>query len=82
MLSYVVMRYLYLDFSETWAVIIFLLNFIPSIGSVLGVLFPAALALVQFDTLGPFFVIIGLLATMQFGACNILEPMFMADHST
>ncbi len=77
LLSYAVLRYLNLDFAETWAVIIFLLNFIPSIGSVLGVLFPALLALVQFDTLGPFFVIAGFLAVVQFATGNILEPMLM-----
>ncbi len=76
-LSYFVLRLLGLDFAETWAVIIFLLNYIPSIGSVLGVVFPAILALIQFDILTPFFVIAGFLAVVQFSIGNIAEPMLM-----
>ncbi len=77
LLSYGVLRALGVDFAETWAVVIFLLNYIPSIGSVLGVVFPALLALIQFDTLGPFLVIVGVLTVVQFGLGNILEPMLM-----
>lgn len=75
--SYAVLSYLKLDFSETWAVIIFLLNYIPSIGSVLGVFFPAMLALVQFDTLTPFLIIAVFLTGLQFSIGNILEPFLM-----
>ncbi len=75
--SYVVLSYLRLDFAETWAVIIFLLNYIPSIGSVLGVVFPALLALVQFDTLTPFLIIAVFLAGLQIAIGNILEPLLM-----
>jgi AI-2 transport protein TqsA len=76
-LSYVILKYLGVDFAEIWAVIIFLLNYIPSIGSVLGVIFPALLALVQFDTLEPFFVIVGVLAVVQIFIGNVVEPMMM-----
>ena len=65
------------DFAEIWAVIIFLLNYIPSIGSVLGVVFPALLALVQFDTLEPFLIIVCVLAVIQFVIGNVIEPMMM-----
>ncbi len=75
--SYAVLRYLRLDFAETWAVVIFLLNYIPSIGSVLGVVFPALLALVQFDSLIPFLVLAIGLASLQFAIGNVLEPMLM-----
>jgi len=75
--SYVILRALNLDFAETWAVIIFLLNYIPSIGSALGVIFPALLALVQFDTLTPFLIIAVFLALVQFTIGNVIEPMLM-----
>jgi AI-2 transport protein TqsA len=76
-ISYFVLSYLGVDFAETWAVVIFLLNYIPSIGSVLGVVFPAVLALVQFETLTPFLIIVGVLAVVQFSIGNIIEPMLM-----
>ncbi|MEO0809204.1 MAG: AI-2E family transporter, partial [Pseudomonadota bacterium] len=75
--SYAILRYLGLDFAETWALIIFFLNYIPSIGSALGVVFPALLALVQFDTITPFFVLAIGLTALQFSIGNILEPALM-----
>ena len=76
-LSYAILNWLGVDFAEIWAVIVFLLNYIPSIGSVLGVVFPALLALVQFDTLEPFLIIVGVLAVIQFIIGNVIEPMMM-----
>jgi predicted PurR-regulated permease PerM len=76
-ISYAVLKALGVDFAETWALLIFLLNYIPSIGSVLGVVFPALLALVQFETLWEFFVIAVLLAGTQFVIGNVIEPRLM-----
>lgn len=75
--SYAVMKPMGLDFAETWAVLAFALNFIPSIGSILGVVFPAVVALVQFDTFLPFFIIVAGCGTVQFSIGNILEPAIM-----
>ena len=75
--SYGVLKMLDVDFAETWALLIFLLNFIPSIGSVLGVVFPAILALIQFDTMWQFLVIAGLLSTAQFVIGNVIQPAIM-----
>ncbi len=72
--SYAVMKPLGLDFAETWAVLAFALNFIPSIGSILGVVFPALVAIVQFDTITPFLIIVLGCGTVQFSIGNILEP--------
>lgn len=72
--SYTVMKPLGLDFAETWAVLAFALNFIPSIGSILGVVCPAIVALVQFDTITPFLVIVFGCGIVQFAIGNILEP--------
>jgi AI-2 transport protein TqsA len=75
--SYGVLRAIGVDFAETWALIIFLLNYIPSVGAIIGVLFPALVALVQFDTFLPFIVVAALLAAAQIIIGNIIEPSLM-----
>ena len=72
--SYAVMKPMGLDFAETWAVLAFALNFIPSIGSFLGVILPSIVALVQFDTIGPFLIIAVGCGIIQFLIGNVLEP--------
>ncbi|MEO9778203.1 MAG: AI-2E family transporter [Sedimentitalea sp.] len=73
-LCYAVFRLLGLEFAETWAVLTFALNFIPSIGSVLAVVLPALVALIQFETFAPFLVITLGCGTVQFLIGNILDP--------
>lgn len=76
-LSYLVMKIIGVDFAEFWALLIFALNYIPYIGALLGVVFPALIALVQFDTLTPFIVATVLLTVIQFLIGNMLEPRLM-----
>jgi AI-2 transport protein TqsA len=75
--SYGVLRLLGIDFAATWALLIFLLNYIPNIGSIVAVSFPALVALVQFDTLGPFIVLVLGLTAIQLAVGSVLEPMLM-----
>lgn len=75
--SYVVMLFVGLDFAATWAVLIFLLNYIPTIGSIIGVILPCILALVQFDALATVVTVIALLGGIQFMIGNIIEPIYM-----
>jgi AI-2 transport protein TqsA len=76
---YAVLRWVGVDFAETWALLIFVLNFIPNIGSIIGVAFPALLALVQFDTLGPFLILVLSLTAIQLAIGSVLEPMLMGS---
>jgi AI-2 transport protein TqsA len=76
---YAVLRWLGIDFAETWALLIFVLNYIPNIGSIIGVAFPAVLALVQFDTLGPFLILVVSLTAIQLAIGSVLEPMLMGN---
>lgn len=76
-LSYGVMAVLGVDFAEFWAVLIFVLNFIPYVGSLIGVAFPAMLTLVQFETITPFVITTIVLALLQLAVGNILEPRMM-----
>jgi predicted PurR-regulated permease PerM len=75
--SYVILRLVGVDFAAVWALIIFLLNYVPTVGSALGVVFPALLTLVQFETLTPFVVIVVGLGTIQFVIGNVVEPALM-----
>ena len=77
LVSYLVLRVMGVDFAAVWALLIFALNYIPNIGSILGVVFPALLTLVQFDTLTPFLVVVLGLGSAQFVIGNIVEPAWM-----
>jgi predicted PurR-regulated permease PerM len=78
-LCYAVLRWIGVDFAETWALLIFVLNFIPNIGSIIAVAFPALLALVQFETSGPFIILVLSLTSIQFVVGSVLEPMLMGS---
>ena len=78
-LSFLLLSLIGVDYAAFWGFIIFLLNYIPTIGSMLGVIFPAALALVQFDTSWQFFAVLVLLGGLQFAIGNIIEPRLMGS---
>ncbi len=48
-LTYIILRLFGVDFAEFWAVLTFILNYIPSIGSLAAVIFTCMFALVQED---------------------------------
>lgn len=75
--SWVVMSLIGIDFAGFWAVLIFVLNFIPYIGSFVGVAFPVALTLAQFGELAPFlFALVGLSAVQIFVG-SVIEPRML-----
>ena len=74
---YLVLRWIGVDFAATWALLIFFLNFIPNIGSTIGVALPALVALVQFDTLGPLVILVTTLTLINLAIGSVLEPMLM-----
>ncbi len=78
-LSYVVMRLFGLEFAALWAVLAAFLNFIPYVGSVLGVVFPVLMAIVQFGDLGTILTILLALTALQFAIGNFLDPYMMGN---
>ncbi len=78
-ISYFVLRAVGVDFAIFWAFTIFMLNFIPTIGSIIATLFPAMLALIQFDTFGPFFIVLAAVGSIQVVVGNVLEPKLMGN---
>ncbi len=77
LLSFFVLLLVGVDFPLFWAMLIFLLNYIPTVGSIVAILFPIMLSLVQFDSLAPFFIVTIFLISIQILIGNILEPKFM-----
>ncbi len=76
--SYIVMISFWLDFAIFWSMLVFILNFIPSVWSIIAVMFPALLSLVQpwfspYDSV----LMIWWLVWIQVLMWNIIEPRFM-----
>lgn len=78
-LSYFVLLLIGVDFAFFWAFLIFLLNYIPTIGSLIATIFPAAIVLLQTATLLPFFLVLGSIGAIQVIVGNIIEPKFMGN---
>jgi len=76
-LSFIVLSIFGVDFASFWGFVIFILNYIPTVGSIVAVIFPILLAFVQFDTVAPVFGLTGLLIAIQFLIGNFLEPRFL-----
>lgn len=73
-LSFAVMWWFGVDFALFWALIIALLNYIPYVGSFLGVCFPVLLTLAQFGSLQTTLTVATLLTVAQLYVGNVLEP--------
>lgn len=68
-----------LDLAMVFGVMAFLLNFIPSIGSVIATLLPLPIALIQFDSGIAIVLVVLLPGTVQFVIGNIVEPLVMGE---
>ena len=73
-LSYVFLRFMEVDFAGVWGLIIFLLNFIPTVGSLVATIFPALIAIAQSDGYTLFLTVLSGIGLIQICIGNILEP--------
>jgi predicted PurR-regulated permease PerM len=80
-LSYIILLIIGIESALFFAFLIFILNFIPSIGSLIGTLFPTLMALLQFgeETLMPFILVLVLVGAVQVLIGNFLEPKLMGN---
>jgi predicted PurR-regulated permease PerM len=79
LLSYLVLLAFGIDAALFWAMLIFVLNFIPTVGSLIATLFPAFFAILQFGELAPFVYILASVGTIQVIVGNIIEPKLMGN---
>jgi AI-2 transport protein TqsA len=68
-----------LQFAWGWGVLIGVLNYVPYLGSFIGVLLPALAAIVQFNDFGLVLALIAILIVVQFVIGNVLDPYLMAN---
>lgn len=74
LLSYVILRLFGVDFAGFWALLVFVLNFIPYIGSPIAMTFPTVLALLQFGSAVTAAMVLGSLVVVQAFVENVIEP--------
>lgn len=77
--SFIVMKAVGLDFAIFWAFLIFLLNFIPTIGSMVATAFPSIFALIQFDGITHFLIIFFAIGGLQVLIGSLIEPRLMGN---
>lgn len=68
-----------LKFVLFFGFITFLLNFIPSIGSIIATVPPVLMGFIQFDSSLRTFVLLGILTVIQVTIGNIIDPLIMGN---
>lgn len=73
-MSYIILVIADVDFAAFWALLIFILNYIPFIGSVVAVAFPVVLSILQFGSIALTGVVLLGLMAVQLVVGNVIEP--------
>lgn len=76
-LSYIVLVIAGVPLASFWAILIFVLNFIPTIGSIIAVIFPFVLSVILFDNISSAFILGAVLTSIQMAIGNLIEPRFL-----
>ncbi len=79
LLVWVTLYWIGLDYAEVFGVLAFLLNFIPSVGSVISTLLPIPLALLQFQSPWMIAAVVLIPGTIQMTIGNFVEPKLMGE---
>lgn len=78
-MSYVALRFLDVDFAFFWAFMIFVLNYIPTVGSLIATVFPAMLSALQFGSYVPALWVLFIITGIQLLVGNVLEPRIVGN---
>ncbi len=73
------LRIMGLDLAIMFGVFAFLLNFIPSVGSIVATLLPLPVALLQFGPGAQFILALAVPGVIQFTVGNIIEPKLLGE---
>jgi len=79
LLSYVIFVCVDLNFASFWAFMIFLFNYIPTVGSIVATGLPSFFAFMQYESLAPFLVVLIGVTALQMLIGNVIEPRFQGD---
>jgi predicted PurR-regulated permease PerM len=74
--TYALLTIMHVSFAGFWALVLFLATYIPTIGAV-AVLLPALMALLQFGSFAPFFVVAAVLGVLHFVLANIVSTVML-----
>jgi predicted PurR-regulated permease PerM len=77
--SYFVLIAIGVDAPLFWSFLIFILNFIPTIGSLIATLFPAIFSVLQFGEFTPGILVLAIVGAVQLIMGNIVEPRLMGS---
>ncbi|MDG2344375.1 MAG: AI-2E family transporter [Flavobacteriales bacterium] len=78
-LSFIILKIVGVHYAVFWAFLIFLLNFIPTIGSLLATVFPAVFCLLQFGEFTQCLMVFFIVGSIQVFIGNVLEPKWMGN---
>ena len=78
-LSYFALLFIGIDAPLFWAFMIFILNFISTIGSLIATVFPALFAVLQFGELTPGLLVLAIVGAIQVIIGNGVEPRLMGN---
>ena len=78
LMTFLILWVLGVDFPLVWGFVTFLLNFIPNLGSLIAIILPFTLSLLQFDNVHIPILVLILLSATQFALGSIIEPRLMA----
>lgn len=80
LLTWIVLISFDVELASTFAVLTFLLNFIPNIGSIIATSLPLPLVFLQYGFGIKFFFVFVISVIIQFGIGNILDPKLMGHN--
>ncbi|MGE0770318.1 MAG: AI-2E family transporter [Cyclobacteriaceae bacterium] len=76
-ISYIILLIFGIDYAFLWAFLIFILNYIPYIGSLVATLLPSIFAIIQFGSLWSFLWVFISVEAVQIVVGNYIEPKVM-----
>lgn len=68
-----------IKFAVFWGFLAYLLNYIPSIGSIMGTVFPILMGIIEIDSIQALLLFALTLSSVQFVMGNVIEPILMGN---